>query len=112
MDFNKTSDDYKQHGAQAHVTKRPRDNLEWMDQKFDGVTSYKDGYIKHDSHVREKPMARDRDYYSSGVPFEAITESKDQYKRLNAAPSKPVHRDHEMIDRSVPFASDTSYEDH
>jgi len=111
IDFNKTSDDYKKHGSVANVTKRPADNMDWMDGKFDGVTSYNDKYIKH-GHVREKVAGRDRDYYSSDAPFEGVTESKDQYKRLNAAPSKPVQRDHQMIDKSAPFVSDTSYDAH
>eukprot|EP00111_Clytia_hemisphaerica_P001568 TCONS_00004478-protein len=112
MNFNKTSDDYKQHGSQAQVTKRPRDSLDWMDKRFNGMTSYKDGYITHEGHVPEKSMAREREYHQSEAPFDAVTESKDQYKRLNAAPSKPVKRDHEMMDRSAPFASDTSYDNH
>lgn len=111
MDFNKTSDDYKMHGNVAKKTMRPRDNLEWTDKEFDGVTSYKDGYIRYDGHKPEKSMAREREYYSSGVPFEAVSENKDQYKKLNVSPSKPVKRDHTgLLDNEVPFVSGTSYE--
>ena len=111
MDFNKTSDDYKQHGTQGKMTKRPRDNLEWMDQHFDGKTSYQE-YKTHEGFMPEKAAARSREAFSSGVPFDAITESKDQFKKMNVVPSKPIRQDHQMIDKSAPFISDTSYDAH
>lgn len=111
MNFNKTSDDYKRHGSQGKATQKRRDNLDWMDQQFEGKTSYQE-YKKHDGFVPERAGGREREAFSSGVPFEAVTESKDQYKKLDGVPSKPIRQDHEMIDRSAPFASATSYDAH
>lgn len=111
MDFNKTSDDYKLHGKVAHKAMRPKTNIEFSGD-FDGLTSYQDGYIKH-GYVKEKPISRQKEYFSSDAPFESVSESQDQYKRF-AVPSKSTktNRESELFDKNAPFINDTSYGDH
>ncbi|XP_057304709.1 stabilizer of axonemal microtubules 1-like [Hydractinia symbiolongicarpus] len=108
MDMQKTSDDYKNFGRRgAAKSLRPKTNVNFGDE-FDGVTSYADGYVKHQISPRHKTQ-RSRDYYSSNVPFDSTTESKDNYKKQNVAPAQMIKREHEIFDTKKPFANKTSY---
>ena len=114
MDMQKTSDDFKNFGKSAPPSKslRPKTNINFGGS-FDGVSSYKYGYVAHDMSPRQQPIIyRGQNFQPSDTPFDNVTEAQDKYKRYPTAPAHMVKRENQVFDGSVPLESDTSYGDH
>ena len=112
MELQKTSDDYKNFGpTPPSKALRPKTNIT-LGGDFDGVTMYTNGFVKHDVSPRPKPIiSREQTYYSSGVPFEGCSESKDHYKKHHVPPARMVRRLNDLFDKNAAFDDHTSYKD-
>ena len=109
MDMKTTSGDYKNFGGRrAAHSMRPKTNVNFGEE-FDGVSSYQDNYIQHEISPRLK-YRNDRDYYSSDVPFNSVSENQDKYKKFTGtAPARMIHHDNDMFATDEPLQTKTSY---